>query len=84
VINWLLNLIPQEWKISVAIKKASYTIGKLAVAGLMYGKAKTLVGSHLTPDQMNQVQMAIAAISAGALEGIHDWARLKWPGLTWL
>ncbi len=84
MLNFIMNLIPQDYKWSVAIKKASYTVGKLAAAGLMMGKAKTLVGSHLTPDQVTEIQGAVGAAAAAFLEGIHDWARVKWPNATWL
>lgn len=84
LLNWFVNLIPQEYKIGIAIKKMSYSVGKLAVAGLMYGKMKTVVGGHLTPDQVTQIQAAVAAMSAAALTAIQDWAKVKWPDATWL
>ena len=82
--NWILKFIPQEYKWGVGIKKASYAVGKLVVSLLTFGKAKMLVGDKLTPDQILQVQTTIAAITAAALEGIHDWARVKWPDVKWL
>lgn len=82
--GFLWKLLPEDWRWDVAIKKASYTIGKLGAAALMMGKAKVLVGSHLTPDQLVQVQGAIGAVSAALLEGIHDWAKLKFPDNKYL
>ncbi len=84
MLNWIIGLIPADYKWSVAIKKASYTVGKLAVAALMYGKAKTLIGSHLTPEQLTQAQEAVAVVSAAGMEGIHDWLKLRYPNATWL
>lgn len=84
MINWIWNLIPAEYRWSVAIKKMSYTVGKLAIAGLMYGKVGQMVGSHLTPDQMAQIQAAAAGATAALLTGIQDWAKMKWPNAKWL
>jgi len=84
VLSWIVNLIPQEYRVGIAIKKVSYTVGKLAVAALAYGKMKALVGDNLTPDQLVQIQTTTAAIAAALLEGVHDWARLKYPNATWL
>lgn len=84
VLNWLVNLIPEEYRVGVAIKKASYSIGKLAIAGLMYGKVGSVVGSKLTPEQVQGIQAGAAALSAAALTGLQDWAKLKWPNATWL
>lgn len=82
--DWILSMVPADYKWNVAIKKASYTVGKLVAAGLMMGKTKTMVGDHLTPDQITQIQGAIGAVTAAGLEGIHDWAKLKWPDKKWL
>lgn len=84
VIDWIIHLIPEQYRVGIAIKKASYSVGKLAVALLMYGKMKTVVGDKLTPDQVQQVQAAAAAMSAALLTAIQDWAKLKWPNATWL
>lgn len=82
ILEWLSKLIPQEYKLSVAIKKASTTIGKLAGAALMMGWMGKHVGSNLTPEQVQQVQMIVGAITAGGLEALHDWARVKYPNIT--
>lgn len=84
VLNWFVNLIPEQYRVGVAIKKASYTVGKLAVAALTYGKVKTMVGDHLTPDQITEIQTAAAGVTAALLTGVHDWAKLKYPNATWL
>lgn len=82
--NWLLKLIPEQYKVSILIKKASYTVGKLAVAGLMYGKVGQFLGAHLSPDHLAQIQLAAATVTAAGLEGAHDWAKLKWSETRWL
>lgn len=84
ILNWIIHLIPEQYRVGIAIKKASYMIGKLAVSFLAYGKVKSIVGDHLTPDQITQIQTAAAGVSAAFLEGVHDWAKLKWPNATWL
>ncbi len=84
ILNWIVNLIPEQYRIGIAIKKVSYTLGKLAIAGLMYGKVGSMVGSKLTPDQVSQIQVAAAGLSAAVLTSIQDWAKLKWPNATWL
>lgn len=84
MLTWLWNKIPQEWKLSVALKKVSYGVGKAAVAILTWGKIKIFIGDHLTPDQMLMIQNAAAAVAAAALEALHDWARVKWPDKKWL
>jgi len=84
ILSWIVNLIPAEYRIGIAIKKVSYTIGKLVVAGLMYGKVGTMIGTKLTPDQVQGVQAGAAALSGAILTGIQDWAKLKWPTATWL
>jgi len=83
MMNWLWKLLPADWKFSVAIKKVCYMAAKFAAAILTMGKLKA-VGSRMTPDQIVQLQMVIGGLTAAILECIHDWARLKWPGLNWL
>ena len=84
MINWILKFIPTEYKWSVAIKKASYTVGKLASALLMMGFVGQHVGSKLSPEQIQQVQATVGAITAAGLEGLHDWLKLKYPNASWL
>lgn len=81
VLNWVINLIPQQYRIGVAIKKVSYTIGKL-VAGFM--TAKLVTTGKLTAEQCSQIELALTTVAAGGLEWLHDWARMKWPQATWL
>ncbi len=84
ILTWVLKLIPEQYRIGVAIKKVSYMVGKLAVSFLAYGKVKMIVGDNLTPDQIMQIQTATAALTGAALEGLHDWARVKWPNVALL
>lgn len=82
--NWLIKLVPEKYKWDVAAKKIAYTLGKLAVAGLAYGKVGQVVGSHLTPDQMTEVQTMVAGVVAAGLTGLHDWLHMKYPDNPWL
>lgn len=81
VFSWIVGLIPQEYKFGVAIKKASYMVGKLAAG---YITASLVTKGKLTPNQCDQIQLAATTIVAGGLEAVHDWARLKWPQAAWL
>ncbi len=80
-LNWVVNLIPEEYRVGVAIKKVSYTVGKLA-AGLI--TAKLVSSGKLTPEQCNQIQLGVTAAVAGGLTMLQDWAKLKYPNATWL
>ena len=79
MLNWILRLLPAEWKWQVASKKIIYTVTKLAIAGLMYGKFGQYLGSHLTPDQMIHAQAGVAAVTAAGLEGLHDFLKMRYP-----
>lgn len=82
--KWILKLIPTKYSWTVAIKKVSYTIAKLVVAGLTFFKSKDVVSDTLTPDLMIQIQTTVALAVSAILEGLHDWARMKWPDVKWL
>lgn len=84
LLNWAAKFLPEDWKWGVASKKIVYVVAKFALTGLMYGKVGEYVGSRLTPEQQMQVQAAASAVVAGALESVHDWAKLKWPENNWL
>ena len=81
VLNWIVNLIPEEYRIGVGIKKAAYMVGKL---GAGYVTSQLVTTGKLTPEQCSQVQVAITALTAGGLELLHDWAKLKWPNVPLL
>lgn len=81
ILSWITNLIPEQYRVGIAIKKASYMVGKLAAG---YVTAQLVTTGKLTPEQCNQVQVAITAVTAGGLEMFHDWAKLKWPNAIWL
>lgn len=76
LLEWFSNLIPAEYKIGVAIKKLSYTVGKLAAG---YITAKLVTTGKLTPEQCSQIQMGLTAGIAGGLTLVQDWAKLKYP-----
>lgn len=79
ILDWILRLIPAEYKWAIAAKKITYTVAKLAVSGVMYGTVGKHVGSHLSPDQLAQIQASVGVATAAALEGIHDFLKLKFP-----
>lgn len=81
IMDWVVKLIPEQYRIGIAIKKASYMVGKLA-AGYVTGQLVTT--GKLTPEQCNQIQLAITTATAGGLELLHDWAKVKWPENSWL
>jgi len=80
-LNWLANLIPEQYRVAIAIKKVSYTVGKLAAGFLT---AQLIAKGKLTPEQCGQIELATTAIVAGGLEAVHDWAKVKWPDQKWL
>jgi hypothetical protein len=80
MINWILKLIPNDYKWSVGIKKATWTVAKTGVALL----AATKVGKQVPPDQWPLLTDALAALMAGGMKVVHDWARMKWPDVSWL
>lgn len=81
VLDWVINLIPQQYRVGVAIKKLSYFVGKF---GAGFVTAKLVHTGSLTVDQASQVELAITTLTAGGLQLLHDWARVKWPEARWL
>lgn len=80
-LNWVVNLIPEQYRVGVAIKKVSYTVGKLAAG---YLTSKLVTSGKLTPEQCSQIEMGVTAAVAGGLTLVQDWARVKYPNATWL
>lgn len=80
MINWIWKILPSEWKFSVAIKKATWTIAKTTVALA----AGTKLGKEISPENWLTVTEVSATLMAGAMKLVHDWARLKWPNAKWL
>lgn len=81
LLSWLVNLIPEQYRLKVAIKKVSYTVGKL-LAG--FATSQLVSTGHLTPEQCAQIEIGVTALTAGGLEMLHDWAKMKWPDQKWL
>lgn len=78
--KFLLKLIPNEYKWSIGIKKASQAAGKFA-AGLLVG---SVIGQKLSPDHVKAVEAVLATLTMAGLEAFHDWAKLKYPNVKWL
>lgn len=81
---WILKMLPIQYSYTVAIKKISYTVGKLAVTVLTMTKAKAFFGDNLTPAQITEIQTVIGGFTAATLEGLHDWLHVKFPNVKWL
>ncbi len=81
LLSWLVNLVPEQYRVSVAIKKASYMVAKLATSFIT---ARLLTTGKLNAEQCSQIELAITTVMAGGLEAVHDWAKLKWPNTAWL
>ena len=80
MLNWIWKVLPSEWKFSVALKKATWTVAKTGVSLL----AATKLGKEISPENWLTVTEVSAALMAGGLKVIHDWARLKYPTVKWL
>lgn len=78
--NWLLNLIPADYKWSVGMKKAAWTIAKTGVSLL----AGTKIGLEVSQENWLVVTEVASALIAGGMKLVHDWAKLKYPNVTWL
>lgn len=74
------NILPADYKWSVAIKKTGIMAGK-AITGLLIGST---VGAKLSPQHIEVVGTVTTVLATAALEGIHDWAKLHWPNAKWL
>lgn len=80
----LLKLIPADWEWKVAGKKVAYLLGKLAVAGLTYGKAAVLqqkLGIHIDPTTF---EAGVTALVMSGIEALHDILKLHYPDAHWL
>lgn len=87
MINWLLNLVPAQYKWSIATKNIAYDIGKAAAGVLMWSKAAAVEKAlHITvtPEMQQQVAGAVGALAIGVFAWLHDWAQVKWPNAQWL
>lgn len=82
MIGFIWKLLPSDWKFGVAIKKVTWTIAKTGVALI----AGTKIGSQVSPENWQVVTEVSAALLAGGMKFVHDWARLKWPSAAakWL
>ena len=80
MISFIWKILPSNYRWTVAIKKASYTIAKLWVAGLL----ALGIGEKVDAEQLKAFQEGLALVIAGGLEVAHDWAKLKYPNAKWL
>jgi len=85
MIQWLLKLIPVEWRWQVAIKRVAWMAGKLLAALVAYANAQTpgfleQIGVSLDPETF---EAGMALFVAGSLELVHDWLRLRFPDVRY-
>ena len=79
-LGFVWKMLPANYRWQIAIKKASYTVAKLAVAGLV----AVGVGGKVDPEHLRAFEEILALMLAGGLELVHDWAKLKFPSAKWL
>lgn len=79
-----MSLLPTEWLASVAIKKAVYGIAKGLTGLLAYSKAQAIAQTLGIKIDMEVFQAGLTTLMLAGASFVHDWARLKWPGLKWL
>lgn len=82
--GYVIRIVPNSWKWSIATKRIAYGLAKLAASGLSYAKAQTLMQSLGVTIDPETFQNGIALFVMAALEGFHDWARVKWPEAKWI
>jgi uncharacterized membrane protein len=80
MLSFILKLIPDQYKFGVAFKKIAWTIAKTLVALV----AGTKIGNQVAPEQWLVVTEVSSAMIAGGMKLVHDWAKLKWPNISWL
>lgn len=78
--NWLWNMIPDDYKWQVGIKKAGIMAGK-AIAGILVGST---IGAKLSPQHVEMVGTVVTVLTTAGLEWLHDWAKMKYPDKKWL
>ncbi len=82
--DWLAKLVPEKYKWQIAAKKVAFFVGKGAVALITYGKVGQVLGPHITPDQMTEIQATAALVAGSALEALHDYLKMRFPDSGWL
>lgn len=80
MIAWIWKILPENYKFSVAFKKAAWTVAKTVVALA----AGTKIGKEISPENWVTVTEVVSTALVGAMKLVHDWARLKWPESKWL
>lgn len=78
--NWLADLVPDKYKVGVAIKKIVYMLGKM-IAAFLAGK---VASGYVTPDQALHIQVGITGAVGAIMEALHDYLKLKFPLVGWL
>lgn len=76
----LWKILPKNYKFSIAFKNVGIMAGK-AVVGLLAG---SVLAEKLSPEHVQAIGAVVTVATTMALEGLHDWAAVKWPNATWL
>lgn len=87
MLNWILKLIPNDYKWSIATKNIAYDLGKAAAGILSWAGAVTLekkMHITITPDMQQEVAKVVGVLVTGALSWLHDYLQVKYPNATWL
>jgi len=74
----------ENWLLQVALKKAAYGAAKGLATFLLSAKAVQLEAKFGLSVDPNIFQASVAAVFLGGIEWIHDWAKLRFPNVTWL
>lgn len=67
----------EEWLFKVAAKKVVYAIVKSLIAMYVASKTESFLTSQGVHIDLPALQISLPALLYGFLEGIHDWAKLK-------
>ena len=87
MLNWLINLIPADYKWSVAAKNVGYDVAKGVAGILTWGVVTSHLGKMhitLTADQQAEIAKGAGVLATGALAWLHDYLQVKYPNATWL
>ena len=87
MLNWLISLIPADYKWSVAAKNIGYDVGKGVAGILSWGGALALekkMHITITPDVQQEIAKGVGVAVTGALSWLHDYLQVKYPNATWL
>lgn len=80
MLDFIWRHIPNDYKFDVAFKKIGAMAGK-AIVGLLVGSQ---VAQHVPHQYIEAVGTVVTVGTTMLMEGIHDWAKMKYPNAKWL